>query len=236
MSGKPFIQLDEEEFRSLYESGLNTRQIAARLDISPRTAARRLSFFGMVPRSQGGKPHLELRDKSWLYERYISKRLPTTAIADEIGASPQTVLTWLKKHGIEMRSREESLVGRKMPPHQIQKAAEWRKKNFVGAGNPNWKGGEISDYQRERTSYSAKQWSKDVRGRDGHKCIGCGAKGKLHAHHIKPWKEFPELRYDIENGVTLCPTCHQKAHDFCFPEWAIKMKAARVRDTQGVKI
>ena len=53
-------------------------------------------------------------------------------------------------------------------------------------------------------------------------CIICGAKkgdtyinkkGKtvkicLHAHHLIP-REIPELKYDLDNLVTLCPTHHK---------------------------
>jgi hypothetical protein len=34
----------------------------------------------------------------------------------------------------------------------------------------------------------------------------------LHAHHLKPWKQFPELRFEIENGITVCAPCHWAIH------------------------
>ena len=29
-------------------------------------------------------------------------------------------------------------------------------------------------------------------------------------HHIKGWKQYPELRYKVKNGITLCQHHHPK--------------------------
>ena len=54
-------------------------------------------------------------------------------------------------------------------------------------------------------------WSKMVRYRDK-KCTECNSVNDLHAHHIKQYKDFEELRYDVNNGITLCNQCHRKHH------------------------
>jgi 5-methylcytosine-specific restriction endonuclease McrA len=54
-------------------------------------------------------------------------------------------------------------------------------------------------------------WSSLVKLRDG-KCVKCGSLYDLHSHHIKPYKTHPELRYDVNNGVTLCGSCHREYH------------------------
>ena len=56
-----------------------------------------------------------------------------------------------------------------------------------------------------------KQWRKDVYNRDKHMCRypGCTCKKRVQAHHILPWSEYPALRYNIQNGITLC----RKHHD-----------------------
>ncbi|MBU2249782.1 MAG: hypothetical protein KKD77_23750, partial [Gammaproteobacteria bacterium] len=57
-----------------------------------------------------------------------------------------------------------------------------------------------------------KQWSREVKMRDGWKCKinNQDCKGKVIAHHILPWRDFPELRYQVNNGITLCLAHHPK--------------------------
>lgn len=55
-------------------------------------------------------------------------------------------------------------------------------------------------------------WSKQVRERDGHICTSCGDTKNLHAHHIKKKILYPDLALDLDNGTTLCRTCHIAAH------------------------
>jgi hypothetical protein len=64
----------------------------------------------------------------------------------------------------------------------------------------------------ERTMPEYIQWRKSVFERDGFKCRDCGETKHLQAHHIKPWTGYPELRFDIDNGLTLCRDCHAKRH------------------------
>jgi 5-methylcytosine-specific restriction endonuclease McrA len=52
-------------------------------------------------------------------------------------------------------------------------------------------------------------WRNAVFKRDGFTCVICGQIGhKLSAHHIKKFSEDYENRFDIDNGVTLCWSCH----------------------------
>jgi hypothetical protein len=70
----------------------------------------------------------------------------------------------------------------------------------------------IEDEDRGRRSYKYKHWRQAVLIRDDYSCQHCGATKKLQAHHIKEWKDFPDLRYDVNNGLTLCTSCHTIAH------------------------
>lgn len=56
------------------------------------------------------------------------------------------------------------------------------------------------------------QWALGVKARDANRCQQCGETRWLHAHHIKPRAMFPELELVLENGITLCKTCHRNEH------------------------
>lgn len=60
------------------------------------------------------------------------------------------------------------------------------------------------------SSFHYKNCRKQVVERDGKKCVKCNSMQKLHAHHIIPWKDDESKRFDVENGMTLCISCHAK--------------------------
>ena len=74
--------------------------------------------------------------------------------------------------------------------------------------------------RRIRYSKKMKLWRLGVFARDDYTCQNCGARngnGKaviLHADHIKPFALFPELRFELSNGRTLCVSCHKKTDTF----------------------
>lgn len=83
----------------------------------------------------------------------------------------------------------------------------------MGAGNPAWKGGVTPEHQRIRNSKEHGDWSISILRRDHFTCRDCGVRGgKLVAHHIKSFALFPELRFDLDNGMALCRKCHYKVH------------------------
>lgn len=70
---------------------------------------------------------------------------------------------------------------------------------------------EEREHKREYTEY--RQWRKNVFVRDNFTCQCCNKKGtELHAHHLESYSFNYELRTILENGVTLCRTCHDKFH------------------------
>ena len=55
---------------------------------------------------------------------------------------------------------------------------------------------------------SDKQWKRAVKKRDGNTCRQCGVTINLHVHHIKPRSTYPELEWELDNGITLCGNHH----------------------------
>lgn len=81
-----------------------------------------------------------------------------------------------------------------------------------GENHHNWKGGIAGEHGKIRGSLAYTEWRDAVYRRDSWKCKECGCKKNIVAHHISGFSESPELRFDVENGVTLCRSCHAKIH------------------------
>lgn len=78
-----------------------------------------------------------------------------------------------------------------------------------------WKGGISPINTRIRRSAEYRIWREKVYERDDYTCQICKERGgRLNADHIKPFAEYPELRFDLNNGRTLCEPCHVKTPTF----------------------
>ena len=80
-----------------------------------------------------------------------------------------------------------------------------------GPNHYKWSGGASSELERKRTSIEYKNWRMNIFKRDWFTCQmpDCGYKGKnIEAHHIKNVKDYPELIFNKDNGITLCKDCH----------------------------
>lgn len=65
----------------------------------------------------------------------------------------------------------------------------------------------------DRNRTASKVWRKAVYERDGYNCRKCGSHGgDLNAHHLSAYDSDPKGRFDVSNGVTLCPKCHTAFH------------------------
>ena len=86
-----------------------------------------------------------------------------------------------------------------------------------GKNNYQWKEDrtQIVDYWTERNNSEYRYWRKQIWYRDGYKCkilnADCG--GRIEVHHILGWKSHPELRYKINNGISLCHFHHPRKRE-----------------------
>lgn len=88
---------------------------------------------------------------------------------------------------------------------------KWRKYFLAKEDHPRWLGDDRVDVDRRaREQSNVREWRVAVFKRDNFTCQDCGViGGPLEAHHIKRWRDFPELRSALDNGVTLCKKCHR---------------------------
>lgn len=91
-----------------------------------------------------------------------------------------------------------------------------RKKGYkvlsnTGEKNCKWiKDRSLIKRQEERNNPNDKQWKYAVYKRDNFKCRlnDKNCSGKIVAHHILAWRKYPELRFVVSNGITLCKFHH----------------------------
>ena len=133
--------------------------------------------------------------------------------------------TWSK--GLNLSKEHKSKIGLANSISQIGKkvSLETRIKmsdSRKGSKSQYWKGGISKKNRTERANIMStieyKLWREAVFARDKWTCIWCYKKsgnGKiviLQADHIKEFSKYPELRFAIDNGRTLCINCHKKRH------------------------
>lgn len=123
-----------------------------------------------------------------------------------------------KKHSEETKKKmsennAKPMLGMKFSDETRQKMRQSHlgvpKLNMRGANNHLWKGGITPINKALRMSFEYEEWRKAVFERDLYTCVHCGLiGGRLNADHIKPFSLYHELRFDLDNGQTLCVACH----------------------------
>lgn len=73
----------------------------------------------------------------------------------------------------------------------------------------------IEENRKIRSSSEYRAWRNEVLERDAYTCVLCGrdeTNSELNVHHIKPFSLYPELRFEVNNGLALCKECHINVH------------------------
>ena len=112
-------------------------------------------------------------------------------------------------NGLKIGTRK----GDKFSDLHKEKLSLAKREFFKNGGKPwNFKGNKEWENESIRHSLEYTIWRQEVCKRDRWTCRLCGSKKSIIAHHIKLFSKFPELRFSIENGLTLCRPCHCKIH------------------------
>lgn len=196
--------INDDEVVTLYVySKLSMRDVGKAVGCSAPSVARILSEKGITRRHHNDTK----RGKS----NYLKKNIDTekaksmykdnesiAQIGKVIGVSSSTVKRSLVEAGVPIKSLSEILQGKR-----------------GGENNANYKPWLTEeDRDRRRDTHKNKEWRGSVFNRDGHMCLACGDDrgGNLCAHHILPYSIAKNKRWDVENGATLCKSCHVKFH------------------------
>lgn len=101
-------------------------------------------------------------------------------------------------------------------PSKIKRGIKYCSKICNGIGmskenHHNWKNGISRKHKLEYKSLGYSTWRNWVFKRDDYTCQNCGTTAVyLEVHHIRSFAKHPKLRFEIDNGKTLCKSCHKK--------------------------
>lgn len=142
------------------------------------------------------------------------------------------------KHSDETKkkmSTTRKALGIRPPSNKGKKFSDGHKKKIAesqrGSKGHNWLGGITPLVKVTRGCFVYRQWRSDVFMRDDYTCTLCGLRGsKLNVDHVKPLSvifheyalsSFQEVLdcaelWNINNGRTLCESCHRKTDTYGF--------------------
>jgi hypothetical protein len=149
--------------------------------------------------------------------------IPFEVVKEEIERTDYRLITTLCQYRgvsnyIEIKCPQNHFYKTKFG--EFQKGKRCRKcrvLNTRGENHPMWNK-DLSDEERflRRDSRQHEEWRNKVLERDRWVCICCQGRtskdNPLCAHHLENYKDFPGLRFEVENGVTLCKKCHKRFH------------------------
>lgn len=188
--------------------------IAKEFSINIRTLREWISKFGLI---KYGKLKTELSRKD-LYDMYFVKHMTSVEIANIYNSTGNSVISLLKEYGYDIPSRSELLdvYYNQKGGYEKVRATQSTMENRIkvscrqhGISMNEFNGFSTSEQHLARNNTYYKEWIRKVFERDNYTCQCCGKRGgNLNAHHLYNFSEYETLRYDVDNGITLCERCH----------------------------
>lgn len=196
---------------------LSTVEIAKNLGCSISNVFHWMKKFDIKRRTKG---EAQKGKKNPMYGKILSEE--TRKKLSERRKGRKASLETRKKQSLALKGKytgEKSFNWKRSVSKETREKLSRLKKGkkrpeLSGKNHPNWRGGITPENSKIRNSIEAKLWREAVFKRDNYTCIWCGDTkgGNLEADHIQKWSEYPELRFAVDNGRTLCSDCHKKRH------------------------
>lgn len=160
---------------------------------------------------------LDCPDIKKLEDLYITQRQSTRKVGEYFGVTQIVIIRWMKEANIPRRTHKENIMptakgSKLLEAHRqaISKSSIGKAPTISGKIHWNYQGGITPINKVLRNSKEYKAWRTAVFTRDNYTCQLCSkTKCYVEADHIKPFSQYPELRFDIDNGRTLCKDCHK---------------------------
>lgn len=193
--------------------------MAERLRLVDRDKATRLYAAGASLRDVGAAFGV---DGVTIRNRFVEWGIPRRGSGDRKKGVPHSPIH-RARIGASHRGRRSSLTARRnlsqarlalhiVPWNKGKRKATHPEIRYGAAASAHWawKGGISAINNRIRQSSEYKVWRDAVFRRDDFTCQACRRRGGyLEADHIKRFADYPELRFDVANGRTLCRACHK---------------------------
>lgn len=155
---------------------------------------------------------IKVNHKEWTDEQiemlfFLADKLTFPQIAEKVGKTQCAVALKAIKMGIQSCYN---------PSEQDEETRKRISATLQGITREEWVEFKETTQSLIRKSCQYEQWRISVFERDEYTCQHCGGKCQegqkvyLNAHHIKPFAKYTDLRFDIDNGITLCEDCHKK--------------------------
>jgi HNH endonuclease len=154
--------------------------------------------------------HLTEEKRKWLKNKQLDlllKNIPNIEFRDIEFCGMDKTHTWFCKiHNFETTS-----CGTIIKRTKRLKCCRWAEN--TGLNHPHYDKNVPEEIRvKDRRYDNHKRWARQVKERDDYKCVICKYNQKLVAHHLYSYLSYPDLRHDVNNGVTLCTKCHVEFH------------------------